>query len=297
MFKETEDWKKFQEMHFHSTMYTFQIEKINGCNCAWCIHHPKDESKGMKCEGFILLPRAVIRNNEQTFGGNLMLAIEIDLQELRYPSKSKKLGSTTKNVNIKRKNLFRSKTHYSMCFKHRSIYAFSALKKNQKKSLLEYLKVYSFQCGLLICPNNNIEHAYLDFGSNIVETNHSLTCEDKVEIHMDHMFPACMYCGKEEISLDATKGNRPMCKDYLKGKELVPKGLSKADKDEHASEAIKKVQVEKNRQATIYFPSTSKKTKLEDFTGLTLVKAGNKHTNQVSVKSHLFKLDFSKSKG
>ena len=50
-----------------------------------------------------------------------------------------------------------------------------------------------------------------------------------------------------------------MNKDYLKGKELVPKGQSKADKDEFMKKDAKKVQVELKRQTTIDFPSSTKK--------------------------------------
>ena len=47
---------------------------------------------------------------------------------------------------------------------------------------------------------------------------------------MDHVFPACACCGDEFISLDTPKGNRAMCKDFLKTKELILKGRSKADR-------------------------------------------------------------------
>ena len=89
---------------------------------------------------------------------------------------------------------------------------------------MEYVKVYSHQCGLTLYPNNDIEHPHLDFGSNIEENNHSLSCEHKVEICVDHVFPSCVLCGKEDISLDTPKSNRLMYKDFLKGKELVRKG-------------------------------------------------------------------------
>ena len=75
-----------------------------------------------------------------------------------------------------------------------------------------------------------------------------------------------------------------MHKDCSKGKELVPKGQSKTDECESMKEAAKKAQVEKKCQDTIDFPSTNKKTKLEDSTGLTVVKVENKHDNQVVVK-------------
>ena len=73
---------------------------------------------------------------------------------------------------------------------------------------------------------------------------------------------------------------------------MFPKGRSKADKDESASEATEKVQVKKKRQVTINFPSTNKKKKLEDSVGLIVVKAENKNSNQAVVKRDLFKLYF-----
>ena len=99
-----------------------------------------------------------------------------------------------------------------------------------------------------------------------------------------------MSCGKEHDSLDDPKGNRSMCKDFLKGNELVPKGRGKADKDESTTEADKKVQVEKKCQATINFPSATKTPKEEDSSVLTVVRAKNKHATQVAVKRNLLKL-------
>ena len=71
----------------------------------------------------------------------------------------------------------------------------------------------------------------LDFGSNTIENNHDITCNDKIEIHMDYLFSACACCGDEFISLDTPKGNRSMRKDHLKMKELIPKDHRKSDKD------------------------------------------------------------------
>ena len=51
-----------------------------------------------------------------------------------------------------------------------------------------------------------------------------------------------MCCCKGEISLDTPKGNRPMCKDFLKGNELVPKGRSESDKEKCTKEAVMKAQ-------------------------------------------------------
>ena len=62
-------------------------------------------------------------------------------------------------------------------------------------------------------------------------------------------------------------------------------------------EAIKKVQVERECQATIEFLSATKKAKQENSTDLTAVKVNNKHHNQVVVKKEKFKLNFTKFDG
>ena len=118
------------------------MENVNGFNCEWCIQPPKDEDEIMKFKGFIPPPSSVFRTNEHTFEGNNILATDTDLQELLCPSKFKKLGSDAKKRNIKGNNLVRSKMQCSMCFKHRDIYTFLALEKNQKKSLLDHFKVF-----------------------------------------------------------------------------------------------------------------------------------------------------------
>ena len=95
----------------------------------------------MKCKIFIPPSHAVARNNEQNFEGSHVLVRDRYLQELRCPSKFKKVGVNPNSSNINRKNLVRSKTQCSAFFKHRDVYAFSALDNNQKESLLENLKV------------------------------------------------------------------------------------------------------------------------------------------------------------
>ena len=75
------------------------------------------------------------------------------------------------------------------------------------------------------------------------------------------MFPARACCCKEEISLDTPKGNLQMRNDYLKGKVFFLKGRGKDDKDKPVSEAVKKVQMEKNLQAAMDFPSTIRRQK------------------------------------
>ena len=215
----------------------------------------------MKRKYIIPSPRAITHNNEYDFEGKNVLETDAYLQELLCPSKSKKLGINSNSSSIKRKNLIRSKIKYSIFYKHRDIYAFSVLEKNQKKSFLEQLNFSSWQWVLPFCPNDAIEHVHLDFGSSITETSHSLACEVKAQIHMDRVFPSCEYCRKEHISLNSPRVNRPMCNDFFKGKELVPKGLSEADNDKSIKKAVKKAQVNKNLQAIIDFLSVTKKPK------------------------------------
>ena len=46
--KKTEEERKSQEKNFHSTMCTFQMEKINSFNCIWCVEPLRDEAELMK---------------------------------------------------------------------------------------------------------------------------------------------------------------------------------------------------------------------------------------------------------
>ena len=75
------------------------------------------------------------------------------------------------------------------------------------------------------------------------------------------MLPSCAHCGDDFIILDTPKGNRHMYKYFLKGKEFIPKGRSKADKSKITKEAVKKSQKDRKRQVTIDFASTPKKEK------------------------------------
>ena len=144
----------------------------------------------MKGKSFIFPPRAIVRNNEHAFEGNPMFTSDTHPQELRCVSKIKTLGRNINSSNITRKNLVRCKMQCSMRFKNRAIYAFSALDKDQKDNVLENVKDCSCQCSLPLCPKNNVEHAYLVFGSNTTETNHYIALEDKIESHVDHMLPS-----------------------------------------------------------------------------------------------------------
>ena len=153
-----------------------------------------------------------------------MLETEIDPHELRCPSKVNKIGSNIKSSNIKRNNLVRWKIQCSTCFKCRAIYAFSALDKDQKEILQGHANVCSCQCGLPLCPKNNVEHSHLDSGSNTAETNHSVSCGDKIESQIDHVIPSCTCCGHDFISLDTPQGNLLMCKVYLEEKNSFRRG-------------------------------------------------------------------------
>ena len=147
----------------------------------------------MKYKGFIPPHRAVFRNNEHDFKVNPILTTGTDLEELHCPSKIKKLISNPNTSNINRKNLVRQRIECYTCFKFRATHAFVALRKHQQDSLLQHAKGHSHQCGLSLCPSNNIEHPHLDFFSNTVETNHSIT-------YNDYVFPECACCGDEFIS-------------------------------------------------------------------------------------------------
>ena len=85
------------------------MDKVNGCNYAWCMQPTKYEAEAMKRKCFIPTPSAIYRNDEHAFEGNLMFVKDADLQELRCPSKFEKLGSNPNRFSIKKKNLVRSK--------------------------------------------------------------------------------------------------------------------------------------------------------------------------------------------
>ena len=56
------------------------------------------------------------------------------------------------------------------------------------------------------------------------------------------MLPSCAYCGDNYISLDTPNDSQPMWKDFLKRKELIPKGRSKADEETFIKDSVKNVQ-------------------------------------------------------
>ena len=105
---------------------------------------PHDEADEITHKGFIPLPRTSVRNNEHAFEGNLIITTDMDLEEY-CTSKIKNLGSNLNTSNINRKNLVQWSIECKTCFKHRAIHAFSALEKHQKESLLEHVKVFSYQ--------------------------------------------------------------------------------------------------------------------------------------------------------
>ena len=104
----------------------------------------------------------------------------------------------------------------------------------------------------------------LNFGSNALETNHKITCEDKIETQVDHFCPSCVCCGKEEVTLDSPKGNRPMCESCLDTKELVSKGHGKVDKDRAIKKEIKNVEVTRKWQSTLDFKASDKIVKIKE---------------------------------
>lgn len=119
---------------------------------------------------------------------------------------------------------------------------------------------HTYNCGYPLCPENIIEFTSLDFGDYTLETNHNVTCEDLVDLHMDSKFFCCMYCGKNEIDLDLHKKHRPMCKECLNIKVKVEVGKRVTSNNDKIDEAMIKVRKEKSQQIT-YFPILDKKMK------------------------------------
>ena len=102
--------------------------------------------------------------------------------------------------------------------------------------------------------------ATLDFGDNTVETNHNVTCDDLVDLHMNSKFPCCMCCGKNEIDLDLHKKFRPTCKECLKFEVKVEVGKKITTNKDKTDNAMIKVRKKKRQQITD-FPILDKKTK------------------------------------
>ena len=224
---------------------------------------PKNKEESIRCSGFIPPPQPAPGAEDNSFEGEPVLMTEIDVEENHCPSKVKKLGTNPNTSNLIRKNLVRSRIQRRACFKYRAIYAFSALSKEEKVQLQEFIGVHTCQCGYPLFPNNNIEFTDLSFGANTLETNHKLTCSDKIESQMDHIFPACTHCGKEELAADMPKGYRPMRTECLKTKELVVKGWKKVDKEAAIKRAISNVEVKRKRQTTLEFTTITKTKKIK----------------------------------
>ena len=112
-----------------------------------------------------------------------------------------------------------------------TIFAFVVLTKVENNQLNEHAKVFTYQCGFPIFPNNNVECTDLNFGGNVLETNHKITCKDKIETQMDHTYSSYVHCGKEDVTLDTPKGHCPMCEAFLETKELVTKDRGQVDMD------------------------------------------------------------------
>ena len=92
-----------------------------------------------------------------------------------------------------------------MCFNHRAIFSFAALTKVEKDHLKEHIKARTYQCGHPILPNNNVEFTDFNFGRNVLETNHKITCKSKIEAQMDHVYHSCVHCSKEDVTLETPK--------------------------------------------------------------------------------------------
>ena len=214
MFKKTEEGRKFQNSHFRSNVWTLKLQKVDGCNCTWCSLLLKNQEESIACQCFIP-PRHALTKNKDLFIGEPVLTTEIDLKEEHCPSKVKKLGFNLNTSYVIRKNLVRFRIPCNVCFKHMAIFVFAALTKVEKDHLKEHVKACAHQCGHPIFPNSNVEIIDLNFGSNMLETNHKIICKDKIETQIDHIYPSCVHCGKEDIILDAPKGYRPTCEASL----------------------------------------------------------------------------------
>lgn len=242
---------EFMKAHFRSNTYTWQASKVDGCNCAWCSQPSKNLEQAIKLKGFVPPPSYDVETG--VFTCRPVLEKEIDMDEIYCPSKIKKNGKNPNTNGVKRKNNLRCKIRCQLCYKWRPIYALKQLNKDQREDLREYISLYNYQCGYPLYPENNIEFTTLNFGNNTVETNHNVTCNDLIDIHMDYKFPSCVYCGNENLDLDLGNKFRPMCKECLKTKTKTKIGVNNTKHEDKINEAISKIQKRK-RQQTIDFP-------------------------------------------
>lgn len=137
---------------------------------------------------------------------------------------------------------------------------FQSMSKSKKMELKKYLEAYECRCGLPLFPDNNIGHAHLDFGSNILETNHNITCDNLIERHMDHIFTSCTCCGNKKLNLDVGSKCRPMCHECSKSKVKVINGNNKTNMNNAIKDDIDKIKV-KRKQITMDFPTCDDKKK------------------------------------
>ena len=70
------------------------------------------------------------------------------------------------------------------------MHTFKALSKEQKEALKDYLENYTHNCGFTSHPQFDIAQTELNFGNNLVETNHKIAYDDLIEQHLDHIFTA-----------------------------------------------------------------------------------------------------------
>lgn len=264
IFKKTEEGRQYQLAHFRSNMRALQLVKVDGCNCAWCVILPKNKEECYECKGFIPPPRPIPSAEETAFEGAPELRTEIDLDEIHCPSKAKKHGTNPSTSNMIRKNLVQSRIQCRACFKCRAIFAFNALSKEDKLKLQEFIEARAHQCGYPLFPENNIEFADLNFGTNTLETNRKLTCSDKIESQMDRVCPSCVCCGKEELADDVPRGYRPMRPLCIKTKELAHKGRKKVDKGASIKRAVSNAEVKRKRQTALEFTAVNKKVKVTE---------------------------------
>ena len=103
---------------------------------------------------------------------------------------------------------------------------------------------------------------------------------------MDHIFPSCVYYGKDGITLDVPKGHRHMCKDCIYTKELVPKSRNKVNNDISIKKGVANVQEKRKLQGTLDFKSCAKHLKIEEPQDTDLLKEALKLNAEISSASN-----------
>ena len=107
IFRKSKEGREFANAHFRSNSCSFQLSKVPGCNCAYCIVEPKKKTLPARMAGFIPPPAHDEQLNK--FITTSKFCEVIDMEEKLAPSKVIKAKENSNAPNIKRKSNVRGR--------------------------------------------------------------------------------------------------------------------------------------------------------------------------------------------